>query len=514
MGRAAHAILVWRLEKGERIGILDILAGSTSLTSTVTSQLKLRVLSFFGSALIVIWALSPVGGQASFRQMTIGTQTFIEPASFIYTVPNGNLAKFMGSDQVTNYAIANSLFISAVILPIATKISPVDTWGNAKIPMIEHYENISTADDQGWFTADTSHNIYPSLIGLPMAGTNESFVFHVRNIETSYLHLDCPIVYGDPISVSNWPDDSYTGYGAVMWTTDNGTSGVAPRQFFYLSYGPTATSRCTVTTSYVEVEITCSPPASCAVSRLRRSQRAHLPAAHTVLDLHLAWDTFSQAFVNSLPGHPLFPTTVQNYLIMPGDPTQSIEAIIATMNDGPRVSRGDFAVRLGQLMNAYWTCLDAMSAITVGVNSNTTYMDGSDDFHRKTLPHSAPTNGTKSTSTPVIQCHLGWVVISCIASMVTIIASLIRPAVRYLLSRAPDVMLNISSLVTSTNPYIALPTNGTFMDASDRARLLKDFKVRFGDFEADANVGKLVIGSIYPRGQYAISNIRKGRLYE
>ena len=37
VGRAAHAVLLWRLERGERIGVLDLLAGSTSLTSTVTS---------------------------------------------------------------------------------------------------------------------------------------------------------------------------------------------------------------------------------------------------------------------------------------------------------------------------------------------------------------------------------------------------------------------------------------------------------------------------------------------
>ena len=37
IGRATHAILLWRLEKGEHVGILDMLAASTSLTSTITS---------------------------------------------------------------------------------------------------------------------------------------------------------------------------------------------------------------------------------------------------------------------------------------------------------------------------------------------------------------------------------------------------------------------------------------------------------------------------------------------
>ncbi|OAG25681.1 hypothetical protein CC77DRAFT_1015059 [Alternaria alternata] len=35
LGRATHAALRWRLESGERCGTLDVLAGSTSLTSTI-----------------------------------------------------------------------------------------------------------------------------------------------------------------------------------------------------------------------------------------------------------------------------------------------------------------------------------------------------------------------------------------------------------------------------------------------------------------------------------------------
>jgi hypothetical protein len=62
LGRAVHAILIWRLENGERIGILDTLAGSTSLTSTFTSQLQLRRITLLGVTLIAVWALSPVGG--------------------------------------------------------------------------------------------------------------------------------------------------------------------------------------------------------------------------------------------------------------------------------------------------------------------------------------------------------------------------------------------------------------------------------------------------------------------
>jgi hypothetical protein len=64
IGRLAHTVLLWRLEKGARIGLLDTLAGSTSLTSTVTSQIQLRTISILGFGIVLLWLLLPLGGQA------------------------------------------------------------------------------------------------------------------------------------------------------------------------------------------------------------------------------------------------------------------------------------------------------------------------------------------------------------------------------------------------------------------------------------------------------------------
>lgn len=89
LGRATHAVLRWRLESGERCGTLDVLAGSTSLTSTVVSLLQLRMVNFLGLFLATIWTLSPIGGQASFRQVTTGNKTFDHKTSFDYMVPDG-----------------------------------------------------------------------------------------------------------------------------------------------------------------------------------------------------------------------------------------------------------------------------------------------------------------------------------------------------------------------------------------------------------------------------------------
>ena len=75
-------------------------------------------------------------------------------------------------------------------------------------------------------------------------------------------------------------------------------------------------------------------------------------------------------------------------------------------------------------------------------------------------------------------------------------------------------MLNISSLATRNNEYIALPSHGTFLDASDRAKLLKDMKIRFGDVEPDSHAGKLAIGCLDPPSMQPVAKVRKGRSYE
>ena len=516
LGRAAHAILVWRLERGERVGTLDLLAGSTSLTSTVVSQLKIGVLSLLGLMLVVLWALSPIGGQASFRQMTTGTKIDTETASFTYPTAKGNLEDFYdNSDRASLYAVPNALFLASLVSPYTSKLATIDTWTNVKIPYIEKYEETSTTDEQGWFTADETHTEYASLIGIPIEGLTDSFMDYTMALQTSYWFLSCPVVYGLWIE----PPDTVTGVvayedtGAFMWTTENGTRraladqrDLKPWTFFYESYGPTKTSHCSVTTTYVEADIKCRSHSTCAIKRIRRSQLPHPPPAYTLLDsaaleYDRGWYDFISYFATIMSGHPETQTPIQNYLVSPDDPLALTSTFQSTSNE--KISHTTYAARLGQLMNTYWACLNFREAITGGA------------LNTLTTSNVSTGSGTRSTSTTVIKCHDGWVVALSIASAVMIIASLVRPAIYFFLTRAPDVMLNISSLAMRNNPYVVLPSTGTFMSASERARLLKAMRVKFGDVEENAaDVGRLAIASFGTATDYRVGDLRRGRLYE
>lgn len=60
-------------KRGEKLGLLDLLAASTTMVNAFLSQVTLRSFSIVGCAMALVWACSPLGGQAALRIMTVGT---------------------------------------------------------------------------------------------------------------------------------------------------------------------------------------------------------------------------------------------------------------------------------------------------------------------------------------------------------------------------------------------------------------------------------------------------------
>lgn len=488
LGRASHSIFVWRLERGERIGVLDILAGSTSLTSAVVSQLKLRMLSIFGICLVAIWALSPIGGQVRLRQMSLGHSTTTNAASFTYMVQKKYLGRFDTTDRVSLYPALSAVFNAALLGPPETKASPRDAWGDVKTPKLEDYEASDSVDDGGWYNIKDHDAVYTSLVGIPFAGIEDGgAIDYTTHIEARYLHLHCPEVCMniDPSSRHDRPSyENFTGPGAQIFTWDDtrarnrsNVGDLKPLSFTYNDRGATRTSRCSLTTTYIEVKVSCATSKTCLVANPRRSRLDHPPAAYNLLDTPTGgwqnWSYFAGWFVKAMDGHDSLPTAVQGYLLDPDYPALTPSVLRFGMK-AEKVPSDLYATRLGQLMNIYWECMQATYAIPGGRNDKTAAMgDNLTDADRYGLAYTATSQGTKDTVEDVIVIHGVWSVALIIASTAMIIASLVPPVIRHYLTRGPDVMLNVSSLATRDNPFVALPVSGPPMDATDRARLVK-----------------------------------------
>jgi hypothetical protein len=222
------------------------------------------------------------------------------------------------------------------------------------------------------------------------------------------------------------------------------------------------------------------------------------------------------------------------YLIAPEDPLLTLQTaddsytnydeFAPFTNNTPGLDKS-YSYNLGQLFDAYWTCVNGFYALTGGLINATSYTDDNTSLAGLAMNQTKNTTerfktrawstvGTKNTEEIVIQAHKSWATVLGYASSLLILASLIPAVFRTFLTNGPDIMMNMSSLVMRDNSYVALPPTGSFLEASERARILKDVKIRFGDAKSTSEVGRLAVGSIGDSGGWTIKRVKRHRLCE
>jgi hypothetical protein len=178
---------------------------SQSVWGTFESQMLMQRLSLVGVNLLFLWALSPLGGQASLRLMKREyTETFTSTKlRYLTTGPGGTMWGLSSTYSASGkFADAGALYTTALMAPLANKVGPTDPWGNVKIPNMESLGHLS-ADVDGWIDVPSSlptPESYSSLVGLPIVGlpTNGNSTF---TIEYSHLTVDCRPF--EVVSISN-----------------------------------------------------------------------------------------------------------------------------------------------------------------------------------------------------------------------------------------------------------------------------------------------------------------------
>ncbi|EOA81333.1 hypothetical protein ACJQWK_10557 [Exserohilum turcicum] len=193
-GRSMKMIARFLAEKGSKISILELLMASQSVWGTVESQMNMQRLTLVGINLLFLWALSPLGGQASLRLMTRQDHVSFDNAKLRYmtTGPGGSMwglsSTYVGSGK---FADAGALYTAALLAPMDTKIGPRDPWGNVKIPNLE-YMNGTKPDAEGWITVPDIQQpeIYSALVGLPIVGLPQKGQSNFT-IESTYLTVEC-----------------------------------------------------------------------------------------------------------------------------------------------------------------------------------------------------------------------------------------------------------------------------------------------------------------------------------
>lgn len=542
VSRALKSVSLWRLQEGGRIGLLDILLGSTTITNTITTQISNRSLNIVGIILVILWALSPVGGQASLRVLSFQAVPIVHSTTLQYMEMNSSYALYMSADIGSQLSPVDALFLSALAAPLTTKHSSLDNWGNLKIPMIETLPGYSAANEHSWIPVDAenveSPPIYSSLLGIPIANIpsqgNSSF-----NLETSYWVLNCPTLEkvssnNEMLSLlnlsTNPPASDWVGtWGGINSSTPdttpsgefrcNGTDPeMPPRTIQYVSWDGVPTENddfgtkaiCTIQTTYVELSVSCDSW-ECAVREERQSTLPHPPAAYTGLDscngivTMAAFNWYTASFSKIISGvHSSQPTAVQAYFINPEYPF-NISAIYA-LPGLYGVGNQSFAISLGQMLNTYWIASVGTESLVLGHPVDFT---GLSSLSADSTYFSYAASDV-TINEEVLVCNRGWLIALIIATLAMFLAAVVKMFVD-LKIWIPQLSMNVST-ATRNNPAFAQPQGGSVLSDRARSRLLKDIKVRFGDLVPGEQVGQLAIGDCFEDGGH-VTRFQKDRYY-
>lgn len=75
-------------------------------------------------------------------------------------------------------------------------------------------------------------------------------------------------------------------------------------------------------------------------------------------------------------------------------------------------------------------------------------------------------------------------------------------------------MLGFVASMTYDNPYVVLPEGGATLDAMERARLLRDLRVRIGDVRIEEDVGHVAFAAVDEMGDTSVGPLERRRKYK
>jgi hypothetical protein len=93
----------------------------------------------------------------------------------------------------------------------------------------------------------------------------------------------------------------------------------------------------------------------------------------------------------------------------------------------------------------------------------------------------AATTATTSVHTPVYACQWGWLATLLLAAGALSATGAAALALQLRYALPPDVLRYVSSMTIANAHFRTLPPGGTTLDGAERARLLRDVRVRLGD---------------------------------
>ncbi|KAF9889152.1 hypothetical protein FE257_007641 [Aspergillus nanangensis] len=418
-GTLVHRFAAWKLERGSSIMTLEQLNGCSTLINTIHTLLSLHAANLLGLLLVLLWAVSPLGGQSSLYLLHTrpSRDTQLMPLTY-FNSSMDNLD--LGASTMSSYfPFASSLFMASILAPAYTKASPTDNWGYVKIP------KFGALNESGWAEIDddnnNNNNSYSSLLGIPIVGLNQATGGNITfPMNVSYFELSLLNSTGAAAPLG--------GAGFSVETNNTDAIHFHPVDSDYHAYF-------TLTRLFAESQVVCS--SSCAITAIRPSPSP---------------DTSSYNALTLTPSRPTF--WIQNVLVtlnrVSAKRLSSTEAYLinpsaAAVPDytNSTIPLEDLIPRLAQLINTY-----ALS-----------YYDPAGFFRGSPLPElMANATGVRTSfdGRRIYEIYWPWMGVFVAASLIMLGCALLSAGLTPL-TRNPDVLGNIPMSLYRAGFLILVP---------------------------------------------------------
>ncbi|KAK6362569.1 hypothetical protein TWF730_000026 [Orbilia blumenaviensis] len=518
-GHFLRSIALRLAERGTSLEMLEQLTRSITIASTITTPYLLNSYNFLSAVLLCLWAISPLGGQASLR---ILKTEFVEVRTDItanYLDPF-NQSSFLqiGADVGLSLTETNSIYVSSLLSSAEVKSSPVDSWRNVKIPLLESFEGNATAirGDRGWYDVPLGNVTYSSLLGTPISNRTTNFTTIIQSgyatIECSSLEIFEPDVCNEgrstrcfntshprstdwvfpahPIEGDEAANAEYiiTGFNQTQTLLNITYDRTTPLDLIIQSRGDGGTSagRCVLAQTFVEAQVDCLS-SNCRASKIRRLETGpRRPPVLVDAPPFILYNFFLWFAKVTPPGHVGYSNPSQLYILYPDNPLSMQIEWLDIANAGTAV----FGVRMTQLINTFLSSTFGgglyLGSIPIGFNTTKQYA-------RQPVNYKT-SKATKTELKHIYVVQKPWAGITLLASLLLLSMGIAAAGISFY-TLAPDILTSLSALANES-PWFDTYKEGTTLDGDDKAVALKKRLVRLGDVKRFEEVGYIALGTV------------------
>ncbi|KAL2811248.1 hypothetical protein BJX63DRAFT_433540 [Aspergillus granulosus] len=543
VGNMMRSWALWKAEKCTSLGTLEQLNGSTSFAGTLSLVLALRRPGILTICILLLWAMSPLGGQSALRMISEVRSTAGGNISLAYM----NMTAMSGFEGASNMDRTGppmrAMYTTSLLASEEAKSSPRDVWGWPKIPLLRTLLPLSGSDAWRVASSENGTTTYSALTGLVLQGIPPGLDVEFP-VESFYFDFDCHFVannltgnetlhrigeqtlrYHNASLLFGEPSVSGRNYSNFFVETNHDLLGLgATRSQIHLFYASrdypewsVALFDCSLSRIPVESWIECRN-ALCAVTRMRPSKKDTRPPISTpfVLPPEYPGDFGPTTLINFVEYFPLAAGGMSAYQPSPTDSYIYGDPTVFALNWQRNWSTVDlqfFSNRFTTAFNTYWQTSLGPYTITSATISDPVNLTDPPGLY----PRFNATPGTTSRRVTVYRTHDSWVAIFIIATALLQLCAFTGIFLRGI-TRAPDILGYVSSL-TRGNPHVPLPAgvgdSGTTVSGLDRARLLRDMRVQIADVEGGKDVGRVAFVAVGLGGdRVGPKRLRKGRRYQ